>query len=539
MIRTLDLRQGFNAIFRDRQILIRSEQGTTHVHFRRSQQIILAGIFVGLFLWGSAATVASVNANLRIADQSQQIEDWELGYAGLIAEIRHQKGISVVDAEPEQGGRLTQRLLDRSSFLQREIDTLTEALSAVERRRDHLLAENTDLQDRVEGLQIELAIRDDERLAREAQIAELGITLSTANSSRDTLMTTQQSLRAEVTTLQQQLARTESWNETLNEQVDELTIAVQGAYNTVDHLARQRDSLRAELEPQHFQLPSTRAENRNLRQLLTNAQLAAVDLSTERDRAWDSQGELLGDLGALEQELAALRASQEELFAKMRSRTQDHIGALERALKFTGLNVDDMIERLGGGTGVGVGGAGGPYIPALPEQLREDAVWAEAVDLVSLAGRAADLRDVANTLPIALPLGSDAVVSSGFGWRRDPFTGRQALHKGMDFAGPKRMPILAGGPGEVTFASRKGAFGNMVEIDHGLGLTTRYAHLHRISVRVGDRVDMGDPIGQMGSTGRSTAPHLHYEVRLNNVALNPYRFLKAGRHVYQIQPSED
>lgn len=122
-------------------------------------------------------------------------------------------------------------------------------------------------------------------------------------------------------------------------------------------------------------------------------------------------------------------------------------------------------------------------------------------------------------------------ISSGFGYRRDPFTGRSAMHKGLDFRGPRGAPIYAAADGRVTFVGRKSGYGNVVEIDHGNGLTTRYAHMSKFSARVGQEVDAGHVIGAIGSTGRSTGPHLHFEVRINGRAVNPRPFLENAPNV--------
>ena len=135
-------------------------------------------------------------------------------------------------------------------------------------------------------------------------------------------------------------------------------------------------------------------------------------------------------------------------------------------------------------------------------------------------------------LPLATPTASGAR-SSGFGVRFDPFTHLPAYHSGQDFSGPARTPILATGPGVVSFTGVRSGYGNVVEIDHGGGFKTRYAHLSSILVRPGERVAIGARIGGMGSTGRSTGPHLHYEVWVNGRAQNPDRFLKAGQYVQQ------
>ena len=122
-------------------------------------------------------------------------------------------------------------------------------------------------------------------------------------------------------------------------------------------------------------------------------------------------------------------------------------------------------------------------------------------------------------------------ITSRFGFRRDPSTGRSAMHNGIDFKGARGSPILAAATGRVIYAGRKGGYGNFVEIDHGNGLTTRYAHLSRIDVKVGQSVDAGETLGGLGSTGRSTGPHLHFEVRLNGRAVNPRPFLETAPDV--------
>ena len=128
-------------------------------------------------------------------------------------------------------------------------------------------------------------------------------------------------------------------------------------------------------------------------------------------------------------------------------------------------------------------------------------------------------------------LGSYCDKSSGFGARVDPFTGRYAFHPGIDFAGPWGTAVHATAAGTVIFAGNRGGYGNMVEIDHGMGLHTRYGHLSAISVRVGMKVEKDASIGRVGSTGRSTGPHVHYEVWYDDVVRNPRNFIEAGHHV--------
>ena len=124
-------------------------------------------------------------------------------------------------------------------------------------------------------------------------------------------------------------------------------------------------------------------------------------------------------------------------------------------------------------------------------------------------------------------------MSSGFGYRSDPFNGRGAFHAGLDFAAPYGAPIYAAASGRVSFAGIKQGYGNCIEVDHGNGLVTRYAHMSRFVAAIGRQVDAGDMIGAIGSTGRSTGPHLHFEVHINGRPVNPRPFLEAASHVRQ------
>lgn len=128
-------------------------------------------------------------------------------------------------------------------------------------------------------------------------------------------------------------------------------------------------------------------------------------------------------------------------------------------------------------------------------------------------------------------------LTSTFGYRADPFNGRRAVHAGMDIAGPNGQRIMASAAGRITFAGRAAGYGNLVKIDHGHGIETRYGHLSSIGVRAGQAVERGQNIARMGSTGRSTGPHLHFEVRINGRAVNPRPFLESNADVLQVQDS--
>ena len=172
---------------------------------------------------------------------------------------------------------------------------------------------------------------------------------------------------------------------------------------------------------------------------------------------------------------------------------------------------------------------GGPFEPAEHGTLFERS-YAEVDEALTQLQK---VRSVAATLPLAEPM-SGGVISSTFGVRPDPFLGRPAMHTGIDYAEPEGTAVRATAPGIVTRAGPAGGYGNMIEIDHGDGVSSRYGHLSRIDVSVGDKIVRNEAIGAVGSTGRSTGPHLHYEVRRNDEPVDPESFYRIGRRIASI-----
>jgi murein DD-endopeptidase MepM/ murein hydrolase activator NlpD len=172
---------------------------------------------------------------------------------------------------------------------------------------------------------------------------------------------------------------------------------------------------------------------------------------------------------------------------------------------------------------------GGPFIAADSAEAM-GGFNAQVQDLDTALNRFRQAKRQARRYPLASPTpGAD--ITSTFGARRDPLLGTAAFHSGMDFRGSVGEPIHATAAGKVISAGVRGGYGNMVEIEHSNGLSTRYGHMSRIDVNEGDTVAVGDVIGAVGSTGRSTGPHLHYEVRRNGDAINPAMFIRAGRTI--------
>ncbi|HTK34224.1 MAG TPA: peptidoglycan DD-metalloendopeptidase family protein [Caulobacteraceae bacterium] len=231
--------------------------------------------------------------------------------------------------------------------------------------------------------------------------------------------------------------------------------------------------------------------------------------------------------------IQTVRADQERLVAAAEGFAHSRADRLRLAFRLAGLDPAAFSGRAVAGESLG-----GPLIEAKDPSALAAILDVDEGFAARIQSAAQDLNAMRSlgaaiqTLPLQKPV-SSPVRSSGFGVRFDPFTGRPAFHAGQDFSGAYMTPIYSTAPGVVSFTGVRSGYGNTVEIDHGKGFKTRYAHLEGISVAPGQRVGVGQRIGAMGSTGRSTGTHLHYEVWENGRVQDPTRFLKAGDYVQQ------
>jgi murein DD-endopeptidase MepM/ murein hydrolase activator NlpD len=230
---------------------------------------------------------------------------------------------------------------------------------------------------------------------------------------------------------------------------------------------------------------------------------------------------------------------------KVENQQMAFVGTAAQAATARYAQLDAMLHRLGlsaeglSRTTPSVNlGQGGPLVRASLDRGAYSTLQPEFKDLYMSWTKLDLLQRAMLSIPAFLPT-KNFSFTSGFGYRYDPFNGGGATHAGVDMAGPLGTPIYASADGVVVRAGWVGAYGNMVEVDHGRGLMTRYGHLSAINVNVGERVSQGDVIAAMGSTGRSTGSHLHYEVRINGAAVNPMPFLEAARDVLEVQQTVD
>jgi murein DD-endopeptidase MepM/ murein hydrolase activator NlpD len=222
-------------------------------------------------------------------------------------------------------------------------------------------------------------------------------------------------------------------------------------------------------------------------------------------------------------ELTQVNQGLEQTIAEVQGRLDEFEERTARLALAAGMESAAVGFSDGGGNGTRVG-SGGPYdrLPESPEALTAQGRWVQTqLDLVE--GRLAEQgRVLASTPTIAPVLG---LITDGYGRRKDPFTGRLAFHRGLDISARRGTPINAPADGIVVFAGRNGGLGRTVRISHDFGFTTVYGHLDKISVEPGDLVHRGQEIGLLGNSGRSTGPHLHYEVHEDGVSKNPLYYV--------------
>ncbi|MAC81271.1 MAG: peptidase M23 [Rhodobacteraceae bacterium] len=250
----------------------------------------------------------------------------------------------------------------------------------------------------------------------------------------------------------------------------------------------------------------------------------------ERDQIRADAAQALTRADDLERELGLMQDRNDMIFRQIEDAMTVSVEPLDKMFRAAGLNTDRLIEQVRRG----YSGQGGPLTPLSfstrgeepsPDQIRANRALKE-MDTLNL------YRIAASKAPFAVPVHDAFRFTSGFGYRRDPKTGGRRMHKGVDFAASTGTPIYSTGDGVVTHAGWENGYGRLVTIKHDFGIETRYGHMSKIRVKVGQRVSRGDRIGDMGASGRVTGVHLHYEVRVNGTAVNPMTYIKAAKDVF-------
>ncbi|WP_209503613.1 MULTISPECIES: M23 family metallopeptidase [unclassified Ruegeria] len=259
---------------------------------------------------------------------------------------------------------------------------------------------------------------------------------------------------------------------------------------------------------------------------------ALARTAKERDLIASNAQDALEQRDDLELEIRLMQERSDEIFRQLEEAMVISVEPLDKMFRQAGMPTDRIIEEVRRG----YSGMGGPLTPlSLSTRGEEDELSPEEVRANTLLRQMDQLnlyRIAAEKAPFANPVHSAVRFTSGYGNRRDPKSGGRRQHNGVDFAGPQGTDIFATADGVVTHAGWQSGFGRLVKIKHAFGIETLYAHNTKINVKVGQRVSRGDHIADMGSTGRSTGTHLHYEVRVNGNPVNPMTYIKAAKNVF-------
>ena len=373
------------------------------------------------------------------------------------------------------------------------LDADEKLVSIYENRIVRLEDEKRRLADRLSLANLELAEAADE-------VVDAHQSLGDALAAKGSPNAVVSSYRVQIENLAALNTKNENRNETLNANLSKAKIGL-------SRLSQQNSEAEAALTDLADALAAT-ADSRNI------ISVSATQLAEENS--------------ALQAALDVGRDQQSRLVSRLEDAARLSLGSLETVFSKSGVDLEKVLTV----AKRDYSGAGGLFRPMEDDfQFDDQRNAGERVNqLFSNMERINALRVAVNQLPFSRPVGA-ARFTSGYGGRKDPKNGRRSFHAGIDLAAPRGTAIYAAGAGEVVFSARQRGYGNLIKIRHAFGYETVYAHLNRRRVNVGDIVERGDRIGDMGNTGRSTGTHLHYEIRVNGKTVNPAKYIEAARNV--------
>ncbi len=549
--------EALRSVFPRREIYIRTAGEVHYLALTPTVQMIGCISLTAFLIWGVFASVSTLFPDAALAAKTRQVLELRAGLTELTRAHDALQARLMDSVEREAASRAraetSTAARDQLDRAKREADA---RLAAIEIERDKLGAQRVALESRVSLLESavgnagsagsalarSLAERDaalmqvQDLKSRLAQLDRPDQSGAVASIGRNPAMAAAErerdEARAETAGLRARLAGLEGEAQSGAEASAKMTLMMQER-NEARQQSSDADRRARDLEG------AVRASHERLADLEASAQRLQASLDetkSARDVAERERSRLASHVGTLEAKLAGIESEQGAFLAKLEETTGTTVRQIEKLIKATGLKLEDLIDMP---KPAGKSGQGGP----LKAMSRADLVAfakANALDERDIEGRVArlsgdlshlnDLRSVLISIPLRPPV-EDYELSSGFGPREDPFTGRPAMHEGLDLRAERHTPILTTAPGKISFAGRDGAYGKMVEVDHGHGISTRYGHLDRIDVTEGQSVDLGEVVGLLGNTGRSTGNHVHYEVLVDGKPRNPIKFLEATENV--------
>ena len=494
--------------FRERQIFLRSGTRVAFTTLSRRRQIALTALVSGFVLWSLYASVVYFSYDSRLAASEARFLSARSAYEHAIVER------DAAIAETRQSYR------SFLAALAHPFELLGDARIESQQELAALRGRNAKLALDIGALERELAASraESERLAQ----------------SEEALSRRRDALAGELVELK---AR--------NGKLDGTVAALQGelAASRARRQASEANnlSLSKALDESRAQAADEGRRNAEATSQIATLEAGLASLGDERSKLSEERTSLSLHVEDLQQKLATLQADQNALIARLSERATNRSVAVERAIAMTGLDVKKLLAEAGTeawSRHASKSGAGGPFVAYRPERDVAGKTSARSGDIELVVSaldkeeeRHEGLKRILARLPLASPIDGYRIVSD-FGPRIDPINGRLAMHEGVDLTSEPGAKVLATAPGVVVFAGWDGTYGKLVEINHGMGVRTRYAHLKSIVVEVGSKVATRTEVGIIGSTGRSTGTHVHYEVLVDDKHYDPVKFIKAGEYVF-------
>lgn len=523
--------------FSPRELIVRSDGKIKYVRLSTRSQMVGATLFGGIAILSLATSIGLAMQQVTLHGRDIAVREAEGAYTGLLAEVAdyfdqfkgstgklgddeaYLLGLSAEDAgmrdglrsiatqiegpAPIDGKAVNKAMVQGEDPLRAKLrEALKNRLLAFDSDLKRIAARNQSLTNQIADLKSEIRGIEGDRRRMATERDELTALLEQSRQSNGSLATQVADLTGRLTILRRD-------HQAATAQVASLTAKV--------------DSLQSELQV-------AQANNADLTRQVAQTKLALTTVINQRNTLQLGRSDLGRTIDELRDKVASVQESQANFVASVTERTRNSLEEMEKTLVMTGLDVESMISAA---EKDGIG-KGGPFLPdpATGADETEQKLLTNVATLDDEVARWEKMQVVLRSVPLAAPV-DHYYISSGFGARVDPFNGARARHEGLDMVGTLRSDVLATAPGTVVHAGWKGNYGRVVEIDHGLGIHTLYAHLDSVAVKVGDVVDYRQVVGKLGSSGRSSGPHCHYEVRYNDKPLDPMGFLKAGRYVFK------
>lgn len=518
--------------FVPREVFFRSGDRFHHLRFSvRAQQFAVAGAIV-VAIWGCYATVSYAVHEIALAGKQREITEQRLAYFDLLSEVgEYHTQFSRITRDLKENQAYLLSLIEQAPSGESDVAAAQKQLKNSETEHARVVIAREGLRERMEAFEGELLQIAGKNISLQSQLAQMQGLLEGERAERDQVAAAREQLVAKLSEVETALSSMGITKRELENSVTTLQRELDGSKNTRQALTEERSRLTERIVGLEGDFSAAQSEQVELEGRIANLDGSLATANEQIANLGGQRDQLERRVGGLEQRLVDLRDAGVGVIERLNERTRLSLDVIEKTVAMTGLDVDAMIAQVDHSHL----GQGGPFVPAADEaaNFAPSAQLGETVNMLEgRLNRWSALQVLLASLPLTAPV-DQYRISSGYGSRKDPVNGRKAQHRAVDFAAPTGSSIYATAPGKVVFAGWRGRYGRTVEIDHGHGIRTRYAHLRKILVKAGQEVDHRQKIGLVGNSGRSTGPHVHYEVRYKNQARNPMKFLKAGRYVFK------